>query len=102
MALKHRFEAIGDTDVQSQAFDFSRLLGAETISSATWTARNTAGNTTTGISIGTPSNASGVSTATVTGSDPGEYLIECQVTGSGGSKWTARAYQRVLEDGERY
>jgi len=102
MSLRHSFPPMADNDVVSHAFDFSRILGAATISSATWDAVTIDGASSSCVSIGTPSNASGISTATVTASNPGTSLITCQITDSGGQKRTARAYLRVLKDEERY
>ena len=101
-SLKHRFEAMGDNDVQTLKFDFSRLLGAATISSTSGTIRDMDGASSSGITTASSSNASGIAQITATAVEPGSYLAECQMTDSAGAIVTARGKIRVLEDRETY
>ena len=102
MALKHEFPPLAIGDTPSHSLDWSRPLGAATIASATWTVLDSNGATSNGITTSAEANASGVSSATVTGVNSGQYLLSCAMTDSAGVIRTARARIRVLDKGDRY
>jgi hypothetical protein len=101
-ALNHNLPALGKSDAVTHGVDWSRILGSDTISSATWTIRDILGGTSNGITTSGEANASGISTAKFTAVTPGEYVVQCQMTDSSANIRTARALIRVLDNEDRY